>query len=155
MTFNEITVMVVFAFLGYIIVAAIQNWLGEKKGSPRTSDAPSEPAQAPAPLREVPPPLPEVSSPPADTNRRIFAPGMLRDEPAPAESVSAEQPWYEILGVAKNASRDQVVAAYQAKIAEYQPDKVAHMPPDIRALAEKRSAEIYAAYERALLVLGH
>ncbi len=161
MSFNEIAVMAVFAFLGYLIVSSVQNWMEEKKGKPQDKSGAAADANAPPSQSPFPSPSPSVPPLPAqagDANRRIFAPGMLKDEVKDEirdDATPEELPWYEILGVAKGASHEQIVAAYQAKIGEYQPEKMANMPPDIRALAEKRSAEIFAAYERALLVRGH
>ena len=44
-------------------------------------------------------------------------------------------------------------AAYGRRLAEYHPDKVATMAPEIRALAERRATEINVAYDRALMQL--
>jgi preprotein translocase subunit Sec63 len=59
------------------------------------------------------------------------------DEPRP----------HEVLGVAEDASEDEVRHAYQQKMREYHPDKVANAAPELRELAERRSKEINAAYE--------
>ena len=59
-------------------------------------------------------------------------------------------PWYVVLDVDRSASRAAITAAYRSRISQYHPDKVARMGPEIRALAEKKSAEINAAYEAAL-----
>lgn len=59
-------------------------------------------------------------------------------------------PWWEVLGVPRIATRDEVARAYKRKISEYHPDKVAQMGDEIRALAERRSKEINAAYEEAV-----
>lgn len=58
--------------------------------------------------------------------------------------------WYQVLGVDKNASREQIVAAYKLKIGQYHPDKVSRMGDEIRNLAEMRSKQINAAYEQAM-----
>ena len=59
-------------------------------------------------------------------------------------------PWYVVLDVDRSASRAAITAAYRSRISQYHPDKVARMGPEIRALAEQKSAEINAAYEAAL-----
>ena len=58
-------------------------------------------------------------------------------------------PWYVVLDVDRSASRAAITAAYRSRISQYHPDKVARMGPEIRALAEKKSAEINAAFEAA------
>lgn len=79
----------------------------------------------------------------------------LPDEPltreAPAASGDdAEQPWWDVLQTTWDASDDEIRAAYRRQISQYHPDKVATLAPDIRALAEQRSAQINAAYAAAL-----
>lgn len=59
-------------------------------------------------------------------------------------------PWYVVLDVDRSASRAEITAAYRARISQYHPDKVTRMGPEIRALAEKKSAEINTAYATAL-----
>ncbi|MGB8692656.1 MAG: DnaJ domain-containing protein, partial [Steroidobacteraceae bacterium] len=66
----------------------------------------------------------------------------------------AAMPWYVVLDVDRSASRATITAAYRARISQYHPDKVARMGPEIRALAEEKSAEINAAYEAAVRHLG-
>lgn len=62
-------------------------------------------------------------------------------------------PWHEVLGIAPDADREAIHAAYRRRLAEYHPDKVATMAPEIRALAERRATEINVAYDRALMQL--
>ena len=63
-------------------------------------------------------------------------------------------PWYVVLDVDRGASRAEITAAYRNRISQYHPDKVARMGPEIRALAEKKSAEINTAYEAAIKSIG-
>lgn len=67
---------------------------------------------------------------------------------------SAPRPWHEVLGVREDSSVTDIAAAYRQKISQYHPDRVAQMGPDIRQLAEQRSSEINAAYERAIKPRG-
>jgi DnaJ domain len=69
---------------------------------------------------------------------------------AGAGAAPGAMPWYVVLDVDRSASRAAITAAYRARISQYHPDKVARMGPEIRALAEQKSAEINAAYEAAL-----
>jgi DnaJ like chaperone protein len=52
--------------------------------------------------------------------------------------------------MSKNASQEQIVAAYKQKIRQYHPDKVAQMGAEIRELAEFKSKQINAAYDYAM-----
>lgn len=78
------------------------------------------------------------------------SPGADSPRPPPATTM----PWYVVLDVDRGASRAVITAAYRARISQYHPDKVARMGPEIRALAEKKSAEINAAYEMAIKNIG-
>ena len=58
--------------------------------------------------------------------------------------------WHDILGVSPHASRDDIVAAYEAKIHEYAPERMAHLGPDVRELARSRREQLGLAYDAAL-----
>lgn len=66
-----------------------------------------------------------------------------------AQTGGVERPWHEVLDVSEWASDEEVAAAYRAKAAQYHPDKVATMGPEIRALAALKMAEINAAWRDA------
>ncbi len=53
---------------------------------------------------------------------------------------------HDVLGVARGASEAEIRAAYQQKMRENHPDRVADMSREIRDLAEERTKEINAAY---------
>jgi len=76
------------------------------------------------------------------------------DEPRREERARAApqgtMPWYVVLDVDRSASRAEITAAYRSRISQYHPDKVARMGPEIRELAERKSAEINAAYKVAM-----
>jgi DnaJ-domain-containing protein 1 len=79
--------------------------------------------------------------------------GGPRPEPKPAPTQPPKS-WWQVLEVSPKASLDEIVVAYRKRISEYHPDKVAQMGEDIRAVAERKSKEINAAYEQALRSLG-
>ncbi len=54
---------------------------------------------------------------------------------------------YEVLGVKPNASRSELAAKYRELVQQYHPDKVAHLAPEFREVAEQRMKEINAAYD--------
>jgi len=69
-----------------------------------------------------------------------------------SERKKRTRPWYEVLGVAEDASADVVTRAYRALIAQYHPDKVSGLGEEFQQIAEKRSREInnaYAAFKAA------
>ncbi|WP_194869200.1 DnaJ family molecular chaperone [Myxococcus sp. AB025B] len=54
---------------------------------------------------------------------------------------------HEILGVARGCSKNELRRAYHAQMAQYHPDKVAHLGKELRELAERKALEINRAYE--------
>jgi len=69
--------------------------------------------------------------------------------PEPPNLFQRQPPWHDVLGVPPDATHEQIVSAYRARMSEYHPDKVANLGPDIRALAEQKAKEINAAYAEA------
>jgi DnaJ-domain-containing protein 1 len=69
--------------------------------------------------------------------------------PEPPNLFQRQPPWHDVLGVSPDATHDQIVSAYRARMSEYHPDNVASLGPDIRALAEQKAKEINAAYAEA------
>jgi DnaJ-domain-containing protein 1 len=65
-------------------------------------------------------------------------------------SVATKRPWFEVLNVAPDATREQIVDAYRRLIREYHPDRVANLGQEFRELAERRASEINVAYAEAL-----
>lgn len=62
-------------------------------------------------------------------------------------AASEPDPW-TVLGIEPTASTSEVARAFRARMAEYHPDKVATMGPEIRALAHEKSKLITLAYAR-------
>ena len=54
---------------------------------------------------------------------------------------------YAVLGVARNASAEEIKKAYRQLVNSYHPDKVAHLGDEFKELAEKRFKEIQQAYQ--------
>jgi hypothetical protein len=54
---------------------------------------------------------------------------------------------YEVLGVARNASMDEIKNAYRKLANKYHPDKVNYLGDEFRELADKRFKEIQEAYQ--------
>ncbi|UPG96610.1 J domain-containing protein [Luteibacter aegosomatissinici] len=88
-----------------------------------------------------------------------FTAAMLVDSRETADAprvppASVKRPWHEVLNVAPDASREQIVDAYRRLIREHHPDRVANLGKEFRDLAERRASEINVAYDEALQQLG-
>jgi preprotein translocase subunit Sec63 len=70
--------------------------------------------------------------------------------PAPPPPQSQSRPeWADVLGVALDASRDDVKRAYLQKIEEFAPGRLAALGPEMRKLAEERLQQINLAFDAA------
>lgn len=77
--------------------------------------------------------------------------GRPKDASSPSTPPAAlKRPWFEVLDVAPDATREQIVDAYRRLIREHHPDRVTHLGKDVRDLSERRAAEINVAYAEAL-----
>jgi DnaJ-domain-containing protein 1 len=54
---------------------------------------------------------------------------------------------YEVLGVPRGASTEEIRAAYLRLIAQYHPDKVMHLGKEFQDLAKEKTQAIVLAYE--------
>jgi len=54
-----------------------------------------------------------------------------------------------VLGIAPDASRDDVKRAYLQKIEEFEPGRLAALGPEMRKLAEERLQQINLAFDAA------
>lgn len=57
---------------------------------------------------------------------------------------------HDILGVRPGASEDEIRRAYQEKVQQYHPDKVASMAGELQELAEQRTKELNGAYNELM-----
>ncbi len=57
---------------------------------------------------------------------------------------------YEILGISPDASPEEIRRAYRRLASQYHPDKVSHLGPEFREMAETRFKEIQQAYDQLL-----
>jgi peroxiredoxin len=58
--------------------------------------------------------------------------------------------YYELLGVALNASRDDITRAYHHQRERYSPERLTELDPEFRAIAETRLQELEQAYQALL-----
>lgn len=99
-------------------------------------------ASGPPRHRHVP-----VQQAPSVPPRRSVAP------PAAKPSASPLSHAYATLGLKTTASAAEVRKAFRERAQQYHPDKVAHMAPEFRYVAEQKMKEINSAYERIKRVL--
>lgn len=62
------------------------------------------------------------------------------------------QPPHEVLGVARDAPLDEAKRAYHELVRQVHPDKAEGLSPELKRLAESRTAELneaFAAFKRA------
>jgi len=57
---------------------------------------------------------------------------------------------YEVLGVNREASIDEIRGAYRKLAGKYHPDKVNHLGEEFKGLAEKKFKEIQEAYQELI-----
>lgn len=67
--------------------------------------------------------------------------------PLPAVLVPEVDPW-ALLGVSAGTPLPEARRAFRRLIAQYHPDKVAHLAPEFRALAEAKTRELNEAWEQ-------
>ena len=54
---------------------------------------------------------------------------------------------YEILGINKNATKDEIQKAYKDKAKQYHPDKVSHLGEELQKIANEKFLEIQKDYD--------
>jgi DnaJ like chaperone protein len=59
-----------------------------------------------------------------------------------------EESPYEILQINKNATKDEIKAAYRKLAKEYHPDKVSYLGDEVQNSAKEKFQKITEAYER-------
>lgn len=87
---------------------------------------------------------------PAERSEQAREEGARRQQDRPGEETRPPQDPYTILGVAPDASRDEIKSAYRRLAAQYHPDKVQHLGAEFQELAETRFKEIQQAYDQLM-----
>lgn len=84
--------------------------------------------------------------------RASTAPGGPRPAaPAPPEAPPPDP--FAVLGLARSVDEEGLKRGFRALIVQYHPDKVAHLAPEFRELAERKSRELTMAYDAAQRLL--
>jgi DnaJ like chaperone protein len=73
--------------------------------------------------------------------------GADRNGSPPASGSKPKDP-YEVLQIPKEASQEEIKAAYKHLAGKYHPDKVLHLGEEFQSLAEERFKEIQSAYQK-------
>jgi preprotein translocase subunit Sec63 len=63
------------------------------------------------------------------------------------EAPSSQRSPHEVLGLDRNATSEEIKAAYKRLASQYHPDKVSHLGEEFRILAEEKFKEIQKAYQ--------
>ncbi|MBI4676844.1 MAG: DUF1232 domain-containing protein [Elusimicrobia bacterium] len=67
---------------------------------------------------------------------------------APADDADHEPDPYQVLGLRSEAGPELIRKAYREMMAQYHPDKVAHLGEELKRTAHRKTLEIRRAYER-------
>jgi len=82
------------------------------------------------------------------------APGDPAGAETPATAAGLPAPWHEVLKISRGATPEEIQRAYRYLMQQYHPDKVATLGDELKAVAERKSREINAAYEEAMRQQG-
>ena len=78
---------------------------------------------------------------------RPQSPPPKSDHHSRPDQTEAKQDPFTVLGVARNATFEEIKSAYRTKMREYHPDKVASLGAELRELAERKAKQINEAFE--------
>jgi hypothetical protein len=81
-----------------------------------------------------------------DPHREAAGSNRQESEPRATQEETAESAAREVLGVREGASMAEITTVYRNLAQTYHPDKVAHLSPEARELADQKMKDINAAY---------
>jgi len=67
---------------------------------------------------------------------------------SPRAGLRDETYYLQVLGLPPDATADDIRQAYRERVKEYHPDRVSHLGPKLRELAEREMKEINDAFEQ-------
>jgi DnaJ-domain-containing protein 1 len=109
------------------------------------------PRRAPAPKATRRPPPSREATPPRGTRAQAWyepePEPEFDDAPAPPPPLARQDPW-KVLGIAPGTSKEEARRAFRALVAQYHPDKVAHLAPEFQELAERKTRALLEAWEQ-------
>ena len=99
---------------------------------------------------------PSVRPPkPRKPKRAAAAAKTVDDEaPPPATADETARDAFAVLGISPDATLAEAKKAWRALIVQYHPDKVAHLAPEFKALADAKTREIMAAWTEVQAALS-
>jgi preprotein translocase subunit Sec63 len=65
--------------------------------------------------------------------------------PSPSDPRERWDPW-AVLGIARDATRDEIARAYREQLKRYHPDRVADLGPELQQVAHRKTVELQRAY---------
>ena len=104
---------------------------------------PPDPARKPGPGRKKR----DDGAAPKSRRSREEADRPTPPRPRPTQDKPAADPW-SVLGIARGTPLAEAKKAFRALISQYHPDKVSHLAPEFRELAERRTRLILEAWEK-------
>lgn len=57
---------------------------------------------------------------------------------------------YQVLGVNRNATREEIQSAYREKVKQYHPDRVSQLGEELQEMANQKFVEIKEAYDKLM-----
>jgi hypothetical protein len=133
MSAAELLVSALCLFVGYWLVSKLLDRPGKDGNGDRSSTPPAAAAGTPPAATRTPP----VAARTAAGHGEYLA--------HDARATLAN--WYQILGVREDASKAEIIAAYQQRMALYEGAALSMMPPERRARAEATARQLTAAHE--------
>ena len=128
----EIVVVIVFAYIGYLIVNVFISSKEKSKGANSN---------------------PHANNTSSRESQNQNSKGYQQESKAhDGDYISAN--WFNILDVPRTASLEIIASAYKRKISQYHPDKVANLGSELKELADLKSKQINAAYNHAKQLRG-
>jgi DnaJ-domain-containing protein 1 len=111
---------------------------------------PPDPARRPGPRREPAPKgsrRPPSAAPPSSEHTPPRGTYAYAEPPPPTapSAAAARDPW-QVLGIRPGTPKDEARKAFRALVAQYHPDKVAHLAPEFQELAERKTRELLSAW---------
>ena len=85
---------------------------------------------------------------PADDGNPAGAWSAEQETPAGSRQTASAKDPYVVLNIPRNATGDEINAAYRKLAQMYHPDKVAGLAPEYYEIAETKMKDINAAYEQ-------
>lgn len=68
---------------------------------------------------------------------------------APAPEQPSPPAWHEELGVSRDATLEEITAAYQARRSAYDADRIAHLPPELQSARLEQLNRLELAFDAA------